>query len=144
MPNLDVETFRRGYEAMNAAYRGGDVNEFRPVLEESFDPDMVLQPGGVLPDSEQRPHRGYEGFLNFIANQMEAFSDMWVRPEEFIEVGDLVVIPSKLHATGRSTGIEASQSAVQVWELRDGKALRVDFFSTREQALAYAREKTNT
>lgn len=135
MPNLDVETFRRGYEAMNAAYRGGDVNEFRPVLEESFDPDMVLQPGGVLPDSEQRPHRGYEGFLNFIANQMEAFSDMWIRPEEFIEVGDRLVVPYRMGGHARHTGIEVELAFTHVFTIRDGKVVRLEVFESKAAAL---------
>ena len=48
MPNHDIEAFRRGYEAVNAAYRSGDVNDLRPLLEETWDPDVVLQPAGVL------------------------------------------------------------------------------------------------
>jgi len=49
-------------------------------LEENWDPDVVFEPAGVLPDSEQRPHRGYDGVLSFIANQMEAFTEMWMEP----------------------------------------------------------------
>jgi ketosteroid isomerase-like protein len=138
MPALELETFRQGYEAMNAAYRSGDVNEFRPVLEETFDPDVVLQPGGVLPDSEQRPHRGYDGFLNFIANQMEAFSDMWIRPEEFIEVGDRLVVPHRMGGQARHTGIEVEFAFTHVFTVRDEKVVRLEVFESKAAALEAA------
>jgi uncharacterized protein len=135
MPNHDIEGFRRGYEAINAAYRSGDVNELLPLLEESWDPDVVLQPAGVLPDSEQRPHRGYEGLLNFIANQMEAFSDMWMRPEEFIEVGDRLVVPYRMGGHARHTGIEVEFAFAHVFTIRDEKVVRLDVFESKAAAL---------
>lgn len=135
MSDLDIETFRRGYEAMNAAYRAGDVNEFRPVLEENFAPDVVLQPGGVMPDSEQRPHRGYEGFLSFIANQMEAFSDMWIRPEEFIQVGERLVVPYSMGGHARHTGIEVELAFTHVFTIRNEKVVRLDVFESKAVAL---------
>jgi uncharacterized protein len=135
MPNHDIEAFRRGYEAINAAYRSGDVNDLRPVLEESWDPNVVFQPAGVLPDSEQRPHRGYEGVLNFIANQMEAFSDMWMQPEEFIEIGDRVVVPYRMGGHARHTGIEVEFAFAHVFTMRDEKVVRVDVFKSKAAAL---------
>jgi ketosteroid isomerase-like protein len=135
MPNHDIEAFRRGYEAVNAAYRSGDVKELRPVLEEGWDPDVVLQPAGVLPDSEQRPHRGYEGFLNFLANQMEAFSEMWIRPEEFTEVGDRLVVPFRMGGHARHTSIEVEFAFVHVFTIRDEKVVRLDVFESKAAAL---------
>jgi uncharacterized protein len=135
MPNHDIEGFRRGYEAINAAYRSGDMNELRSLFQETWDPEVVLQPAGVLPDSEQRPHRGYEGVLNFIANQREAFSDMWIRPDEFIEVGDRLVVPYRMGGHARHTGIEVEFAFAHVFTIRDEKVVRVDVFESKAAAL---------
>jgi ketosteroid isomerase-like protein len=132
MPGSNVEIAKQAYEAMTE----GGYEALLPLLDPEFE---MVTTGEVA--SEPDTYRGAEGMRRYWASFYEVMDEIRVEAEEFIEVGDLVVIPSKLHATGRSTGIEASQSAVQVWQLRDGKALRVDFFSTREEAMAYARER---
>ena len=46
-----------------------------------------------------------------------------------------MVVPFTMRVRGRSTGIEAEQIAVQVWELRDGLAYRMEIFATVEGAM---------
>jgi ketosteroid isomerase-like protein len=135
MPTPDIETFRRGYEVINGAYRSGDMDEVRSLLEEHWDPDVVLQPGGVLPDSEKRPHRGYDAFLNFLANQMEAFSEMWIQPEEFIELGDRVVVPYRMGGQARHTGIDVEFAFAHVFTIRGEKVVRLDVYKSKAAAL---------
>jgi hypothetical protein len=47
----DIENARRSYAAMNQAYRSGDPADYRPILEELFDPEVVFTPAGILPES---------------------------------------------------------------------------------------------
>jgi ketosteroid isomerase-like protein len=135
VPAPDIETFRRGYEAINRAYRSGDMDEVRSLLEEHWDPDVVLQPAGVLPDSEQRPHRGYDAFLSFLTNQMEAFSEMWIQPEEFIELGDRVVVPYRMGGQARHTGIDVEFAFAHVFTIRGEKVVRLDVYKSKAAAL---------
>jgi ketosteroid isomerase-like protein len=130
-----VEDFRRGYEVINSAYRSGDMGELRSLLEEYWDPDVVLQPAGVLPDSEQRPHRGYDAFLDFIANQAEAFSEMWIEPDEFIELGDRLVVPYRMGGKARHTGIDVEFAFAHVFTIRDEKVVRLDVYKDKTAAL---------
>ena len=132
MADSNAEIARQAYEAMDE----GGYEALIPFLHPEF--EMVTSSEVA---SEPDTYRGADGMRRYWESFYEAMDEIRVESEEFIEVGDLVVIPSKLHAKGRSTGIEASQSAVQVWQLRDGKALRVDFFPTREEAMAYANER---
>ena len=83
----DVANARRGYEALNEAYRRNDASFFPPILEEFWDPDVVFVPAGVLPESEVV--HGWEPMIDFIAGQMQAFEpgSMFIEPLEFIEVG---------------------------------------------------------
>ena len=43
-----------------------------------------------------------------------------------------------LRARGKTTGLDFGQEAVMLWELRDGKATRLDLFQTLDEALAAA------
>jgi hypothetical protein len=106
MSEQDIENAKRGYAALNAAYRSGDAKDLLPLLEELWDPEVVFQPAGALPDSAARPHRGWDGVVQFTANQMEAFSEMWIEPLEFIDVGDRLVVPYRFGGKARHTGIE--------------------------------------
>ncbi|MDQ6796225.1 MAG: nuclear transport factor 2 family protein [Chloroflexota bacterium] len=138
MSQQDVENVRRGYAALNDAYRSGDVNDFLPILEENWDPEVVYEPAGVLP--ETHTVRGWEGVLRFMADQMKAFRDgsMWLEPLEYIDAGDRVVVPYRFGGVARHTGIEVEFSFVHVFTMRDGKAVRVDVYETKAKALEVA------
>jgi hypothetical protein len=64
---------------------------------------------------------------------------VWFEADDFIEVGDRVVIPTTLHTRGRTTGIETEQRVVQVWELKDELAFRIEVYPTVEQGMDAAR-----
>ena len=130
MSQENVEVLRSGYERMNEAYKTG---EFLPLIEEAFDPDFVLVTAGIAMP-ERGEWRGHEGWLRFITAQMEAFSEMWLRPEEFIEVGEQIVVPVRFGGRARQTGIEVEFSAAHVWALRDGKAVRMEARPDKEDA----------
>ena len=138
MSQENVENAKRGYAALNAAYRSGDANDLMPFLEELWDPEVVFQPAGALPDSAARPHRGWDGMLRFTANQMEAFSEMWIEPLEFIEAGDRLVVPYRFGGRARHTGIEVEFSFVHVFHLPNEKVVRCDVFKTKAEALKAA------
>ena len=66
---------------------------------------------------------------------MEAFREMWIEPEEFIDAGDKLVVPVRFGGQARHTGIELEFTFVHVWTMRDGKSIRMDVFETRREAL---------
>ena len=58
-----------------------------------------------------------------------------MEPHEFIEAGDLVVVPSTQHVKGRG-GIELVVSRPTfVWTIRDGAIERVTMYQEKEDAL---------
>jgi ketosteroid isomerase-like protein len=135
MSQTDVETARKGYAALGGAYRSGEIDDFVPVLEEFWDPRIVLVPAGVLPDS--RPVQGWDELLGAIAEQMQAFEkgSMWLEPQEFIDTGDRLVVPYRFGGRGRHTEIEVEFSFTHVITMQAGKAVRVDVHLTKEEAL---------
>jgi ketosteroid isomerase-like protein len=130
MPREDVEFIRQSYERWNDAYRTG---EFLPLIEDLCDPEIVLMPAGILPDSTEM--HGHEGVLRFTINQAEAFEGLTIEPEEFIDAGDRVVVPVRLGGRARHTGLEIEFRFVHVLTVRQGKLARVDVYATKTEAL---------
>ena len=68
----------------------------------------------------------------------EEFSETWEsgrwEPHEFVEAGDLVVVPSTQHLKGRG-GIEVVASATFVWTIRNGAIERLSMYQERHDAL---------
>src|SRR5262245_34960236 len=138
MSKENVENARRNYATLNEAYRAGDPSIFRPVVEEYFDPDVVFEPAGVLPDSAQRPHKGWDGALACIGGQMEAFSEGWLEATDFIDHEDYLIVPYRMGGRARHTGLPVEFSFVHLFTIQDGKITRVEVHRTKAEALEAA------
>jgi ketosteroid isomerase-like protein len=132
MSEENVEAARRGFEALE---RGG-VEAFLEFIDPEFEtttpPELTVEPS---------TYRGREGMRRYFDSFYEIMDEVRFEPEEFIEAGDRVVVPARLIARGRDTGIEAVQQIVMVWTIRDGRGLRVETYATREEALAAAESR---
>jgi ketosteroid isomerase-like protein len=107
-----------------------------PYAERMWDPDVVLRTTGSWP--EAGVWRGHQGVLDFTRDQMDAFSEMWIEPQELIDAGDKVVALVHFGGKARHTGMEVEFSVAHVWTMRDGKAARVDMFERRSEAFEAA------
>jgi ketosteroid isomerase-like protein len=56
-------------------------------------------------------------------------------PDEFLEIGNHVVVLATYHGWGKGSGVEIKQEGAHVFELRDGKVIRLEIFANRERAL---------
>jgi ketosteroid isomerase-like protein len=83
------------------------------------------------------PWRGTYG-IDQLRRVVEEFAGNWesvrVEPHEFIEAGDLVVVPWTMHVKGRD-GIEAASRVALVWTIRDGAIERMTLYQGRQDAL---------
>src|SRR5262245_30537803 len=83
------------------------------------------------------PWRGVFG-LDQARRFLEEFRETWesarVEPHEFIEAGDLVVMPLTQHLKGRE-GIEVVVRDTNVYKLRDGAIERVTMYQEPQDAL---------
>jgi ketosteroid isomerase-like protein len=129
MSTDNVEILRRGYEAFAARGVDGFLEYIHPEFE------LVTPPGLAL---EPQTYRGHDGVRRYFETFYEAVDEIRVEPDEFIPVGDKVIVPFRLSTRGRTSGIEASMRAVQVCQIRDGKAIRFDIYPNLEEARAAA------
>jgi ketosteroid isomerase-like protein len=126
MSQQNVDLARRGYEALAA----GDVER---VLE-LIDPDVSVEVHTGRPDLPERL-RGHAGFLENLRGLMEVFEDIEIEPEEFIDLGEDLVVTIFTAGHGRASGIRVENRVVHIWTIRDGKATRFRVFGTRQEAL---------
>jgi len=130
MSSQNVEVVRRGFEALSE--RG--VEGLLPFIHSEF---AVTTPPSLA--SEPDTYRGHQGLRRYFDSFYDAMDEIRFEPDEFIAVGERVVVPFTLRARGRTTGIEVEQRAVQIWELRDGLATSVEVYPTLDEAMAAAR-----
>jgi ketosteroid isomerase-like protein len=77
---------------------------------------------------------GPDQFRRFAAEFAGAWESVRYEADEFIEAGDLVVVPLTTHMRGRD-GIEVSARATWVHTIRDGAIQRTVMYQEREDAL---------
>ena len=108
----------------------------------SIEPDWnLLDPSIEIEDHdipEQGVYHGHEGFVRWLRDWDAPWAEWKLEPEEFLDAGDRVVVVVRLKATGRESGVELVRRDGLVYEARDGKQVRIDYFNSREQALEAA------
>ena len=123
----------------------GNADLLRPIYEEwgrgnwrpnfeLYDPHMEWGwsdefPGlaGVFEDHED-PNPRLRAWLS-------GWEDWRAEAEEFLEFGDHVVVLAIYWGRGRGSGVEISQQGAHVFELRDGKVVRLEIFASRQKAI---------
>jgi uncharacterized protein len=59
--------------------------------------------------------------------------------EDFLELGDYVVVLASYHGRGRGSGVEISQEGAHVFRLRDDRVVRLEIFASRQKAIESVR-----
>jgi uncharacterized protein len=121
-----VEIARQAYEAFN---RGG----VDAVLE-FLDPDIEWCMWDGFSRGE-RVFRGHDGVRKVFTIFNENYDGFRADPQEFIDGGDLVVVPVRLSGRAKGSGAYEAFDVVQVWSARDNKAVRLEVYSDKVEAL---------
>ena len=110
------------------AYNREDWDAFYKDMAPGFELDFSRALG---------PWRGVFG-LDQVRRMAGEFRETWesarVEPHEFIEAGDLVVVPATQHLKGRG-GIEVVVRGTFVWTIRNGAIERMVMYQSRQDAL---------
>jgi hypothetical protein len=87
---------------------------------------------------EPRIYHGYAGVREALGVFTENFEEFGADPHEFIDAGDKVVVPVRLHGTSKGNAEESSFELVQVWTTDSGRARRLDVYDSKDDALQAA------
>ena len=87
-----------------------------------------------------RLFNGHQGVREVLTLFTENYDDFRADADEFIDVDDERIIVS-VCLTGRAKGSGEEQrfELFHLWKIRDGQAVRLDVYGTREEALEAAR-----
>jgi uncharacterized protein len=124
----------------------GNVDLIRPIYEEwgrgnwaprfeMYDAEMEWGWSDEFPDLDGviRDTRDPNPRLRAWLSGWEHWS---AEADDYLELGDHVVVLATYRGTGRGSGIEIVQEGAHVFKLRDGKVVRLEIFASREKALA--------
>ena len=79
---------------------------------------------------------GPEAAVAALANWTEQFDSLRAETTELREEGDRVLHVVQQFARGRGSSVEIPAELYMVWWFRDGKAVRMEMYNTREEAEA--------
>jgi ketosteroid isomerase-like protein len=123
MSQENVEIVERIYEAWREAGSPLESGLLSPDIEWA-NPKEAVEPG---------TRRGIESFDAAVRSVADTF-DARVEFEEFIDAGDKVLVIGTLHGAGRGSGAEVRRRQGYVWTIRDGKAVRFEWFNDPDVA----------
>jgi ketosteroid isomerase-like protein len=113
---------REGFEAFGR-------RDIEAVLAR-FDPEIEIH----NPDVTAEVYCGHDGYRRFLGDWLEGWDEFKVEPIEFIESGDWVVVPCRLFARGRGSGLELVDQSAQMFRFRDDKIVEYWLFGDPEEA----------
>jgi ketosteroid isomerase-like protein len=88
------------------------------------------------PDQAFDSARGIPGVLRFFEGIDETMGELQLRPQEYVEEGDLVATRLRHYGRGKGSGAEIDTELYhQVATFRDGVIVRMEYVTTWEQAL---------
>jgi ketosteroid isomerase-like protein len=67
---------------------------------------------------------------------LSGWDDWRIAAEDYLEIGDDIVVLTRYEGRGKGSGLEISQEGAHVFRLRDGKVVRLEIFASREKAIA--------
>ena len=125
MSQENVEAMRRGYERFAA------TGEIRAQPDFVWDVSRLGWP-------DKQIYFGAEGANQFIAEWADAWDGWELEAEEFFDAGESVVVIVNQQGRSKATGIPVDMRFAQVWSFRDGQAIRMQMYSSVDEALEAA------
>jgi uncharacterized protein len=123
-------------DALEAVYAEWGLGNFRPISD-VYGPEMEWgwseefpDIHGVFRDPELRSRR--------ILEWLSQWEDWRIEAERYISAGDFVVVLCRYTGRGKESGVAVDTAGAHVWTMREGKAVRLEIFSSRRKALEAA------
>ena len=123
------DTLREGYATFN---RG----DFAQALT-YWHPDAVIDRSMNFGDPGV--YQGLDGVRRFYESIFDQYSEFRIEPDEVIPAGeDKLVVIARMIGRHKLSGMELEEVEINVWTLCYGKAIHVQLFAGRDEALRAA------
>jgi uncharacterized protein len=103
---------------------------------EVFDPLLLFVMGEGLPDTGA--YLGTDALADYMRGFLEPWDPITIEALEAIESGDSVFVAVLQSGIGQGSGVATELRYFHVWTFRAGKAIRLETFRDRPDALAAA------
>ncbi len=123
MSQENVEIVRQGFEA----FERGELE----ALLDLFTDDVTT----YRADPDGATYDGKAGFLDATADWTEDFSEWRVLPQEFVDLGDRVLVRVRQMAQGKSSGVRVEEDFWFLFEVTGTKVSKLSFYSRQADAL---------
>ena len=120
---------RARFEAGWAAVNRGHVDSVLDLLHPEVEWDMSR----AFPDGPV--YMGHDGVRRFFHDVRQLWEELTLEMQSLHELGDRVVVIGHWAARSRGAAVPVRSPGGWSWLLRDGKAIRMRFFSDPEAAL---------
>jgi ketosteroid isomerase-like protein len=127
MSEENLEIFWRSCEAFDR----GDYERALEAIDPGIEYDLTHFPEG-------RIYRGHDGIREAFRAWLGAFDEYRQDREVIATADDKLVVAITEHGRGKTSGAEVVRPTYALWNMRAGKAVRITFFGTREEALEAA------
>ena len=122
MSEENVELVRRIYEAWE---QEESARDFIAEDIEYVNPSYAVEPG---------TRRGRKSFRVI----RDTYEDFQIQVERYVDAGEEVVVLAQYKASGPGSGVPVSGEHGYVWTVRDGQAVRFQWFQSHREALEAA------
>ncbi len=143
MSQENVEIVRSAFEPLNGidvAAIDWDAEAIREAIGRAYSPDIELTTlASGLGSGVGTFYRGSDGLARYLGEWLEPFAEYHIENLDYIEAGDCVLVPSRQWGIGQGSGIRVELELTTLYELREGKVVRVHQYDTLAEAREAAR-----
>jgi ketosteroid isomerase-like protein len=98
----------------------------------------ALSAPNIIVGTTVEAYRGPEALLEWLDEGDDAFDDFTVELLAVEELAGHVLASMRQQGRGKASGAEVEHRFTHVWTLRDGRAVRLQSFAGRDDAVRYA------
>jgi ketosteroid isomerase-like protein len=125
----------RNVRAVQGVYERWSQGDFRASID-VLDPLVLLVMRPEFPDAGT--YLGLDRLREYTRGFLEPWTRVTIEAEEITEAGDTVVVAVRQAGIGGGSGAPAELRYLHVWSFRGGKAIRLETFRERAEALEAA------
>jgi ketosteroid isomerase-like protein len=123
VPSSNDEVVRGSLEA----FREGDYEAAMRALDPDVEYDLTHFPEGNI-------YHGHSGVREAFRLWLGAWDDYRQEISEVTSSGEKVVVVGREIGRGKGSGVEVDRAIFAVWTMHRGKAIRIRFFGSRNEA----------
>ena len=142
MSQGNVEIVRSTFEpfdGVNLAAIDWSTEVVREALGRAYSPEIELTTLAIpLGLDVSDSYRGLDGVVEYVRTWLEPFSEYHVENLDYVEAGGCVLVPSRQWGVGAGSGARVEIELTTLYELRDGRIVRIHQYDTTDEALQAA------